>query len=83
VVSGNANGIHSHLQGADAFRVRNYLKTRYRLSPNFSFGLNLNTMVEKAGRFFIWKDADSGALRPIDNYVVDDFYRIFGFSMPT
>ncbi|MDZ4667448.1 MAG: TonB-dependent receptor [bacterium] len=80
VVSGNANGIHSHLQGADAFRVRNYLKTRYRLSPNFSFGLNLNTMVEKAGRFFIWKDADSGALRPIDNYVVDDFYRIVSFD---
>jgi outer membrane cobalamin receptor len=80
VLSGNANGVHSHLQGADAFRFRNYLKTRYRLNQNLNFGINLNAMVEKAGRFFIWQDADTGALKPIDNYVVDDFYRIISFD---
>lgn len=80
VLAGNLNGIHSHLQQADAFRGRNYLKTRYRVNKNFNFGLNVNTMVEKAGRFFIWQDADSGALKPFDNYVVDDFYRIVSFD---
>ena len=59
---------------------RNYLKTRYRLNQNLNFGINLNAMVEKAGRFFIWQDADTGALKPIDNYVVDDFYRIISFD---
>ncbi|MDP3929508.1 MAG: TonB-dependent receptor [Bacteroidota bacterium] len=80
VLAGNVNGIHSHLQGADAFRGRNYLKTRYRVNKNFNFGLNVNSMVEKAGRFFIWQDADTGALKPFDDYVVDDFYRIVSFD---
>ncbi|MCE2741070.1 MAG: TonB-dependent receptor [Sphingobacteriales bacterium] len=80
VLAGNLNSSHSHLQFNDAFRARNYLKTRYRVSKNFNFGLNVNTMIEKAGRFFIWQDADSGALKPFDNYVVDDFYRIVSFD---
>jgi len=76
VTCGNLNAIHSHLQFADAYRARNYLKTRYRFNKNFSAGINLNIMYEEAGRFFLWQNADSGALKPIDNYVVDDFYRI-------
>ncbi|MCG9881307.1 MAG: TonB-dependent receptor [Bacteroidia bacterium] len=76
VLAGNLNSVHSHLQGADAFRGRNYLKTRYRFSKNFNFGVNVNTMFEKSGRFFIWKDADTGALKPFDDYVVDDFFRV-------
>lgn len=80
VVCGNLNAVQSHLQYANAYRARNYIKTRYRFSKNFSAGVNFNFMYEQAGRFFIWQNADSGALKPIDNYVVDDFYRIFSFD---
>jgi outer membrane receptor protein involved in Fe transport len=80
VVCGNVNAVRSHLEFADSYRVRNYLKTRYRFNKNFSAGVNFNFMYEQAGRFFLWANADSGALRPLDNYVVDDFYRIFSFD---
>ncbi len=80
VVCGNLNAVHSHLQGADLYRGRNYLKTRYRFTPNLSAGINVNMMVEQAGRFFLWADADTGALKPLDNYVVDDFFRIVSFD---
>ncbi|GAB1447951.1 hypothetical protein MASR2M44_09530 [Bacteroidota bacterium] len=80
VVSGATYANRSHLMGADNYRARSYVKTRYRLSKNLSFGLNGNILFEKGGRYFLWNNADSGALKPFGNYIVEDFYRIFSFD---
>lgn len=80
VMSGNLNAVHSHLYLADQYRARTYIKTRYRFTKNFSAGLNMNIMFEQAGRFFLWNDSDSGALKPLSNYIVDDFFRIVSFD---
>jgi outer membrane cobalamin receptor len=77
---GNLNANRSHLLGGDNYRARTYFKTRYRYSKNLSFGVNGNIMFEKSGRFFLWNNADSGALRPFNNYIVEDFYRIFSID---
>lgn len=76
VWSGNLNAIRSHLYLADQFRGRTYLKTRYRFNKKLSAGININSMFNQQGRFFLWQNADSGALKPYNNYIVDDFYRI-------
>lgn len=76
VVCGNFNAVHSHLQFNDNFRGRNYLKTRYRFNKNFSAGINANFMIEQGGRFFLWKNADSGALQQFNDLLVNDFYRV-------
>jgi iron complex outermembrane receptor protein len=80
VWSGQAQSVRSHLQGADNQRARTYIKTRYNVSKNFSYGVNFNGMYERSGRFFLWKDADSGALKPLNDYVVDDLYRIISID---
>lgn len=80
VWSGNAQLTKSHLMGADNQRLRSYIKTRYRVSDKFSFGVNGNIMFEEGGRFFLWQNADSGALKPFDDYIVDDKWRIFSFD---
>lgn len=80
VWSGQAQAVRSHLYGADNQRARTYIKTRYSVNKNFSFGLNFNGMYERGGRFFLWQNADSGALKPLNNYIVDDLYRIVSFD---
>jgi iron complex outermembrane receptor protein len=77
---GNLNANRSHLLGGDNYRARTYFKTRYRYSKKLSFGVNGNVMFEKSGRFFLWNNADSGALKPFNNYIVEDFYRIFSID---
>ncbi len=80
VWSGNAQLTKSHLMGADNQRLRSYIKTRYRVNDKFSFGVNGNIMFEEGGRFFLWQNADSGALKPFDDYIVDDKWRIFSLD---
>ncbi|MFN4083127.1 MAG: TonB-dependent receptor domain-containing protein [Bacteroidia bacterium] len=76
VLCGNINAVRSHLYLADSYRGRNYIKTRFRVNEKLNFGINANIMYEEAGRFFLWHNADSGALRPYNDYTVDDFFRI-------
>ncbi len=77
---GNFHDNKSHLQGADVLRFRNYIKTRYRFNKNLSAGLNANFMLERSGKFFLWNDADSGALKPFQNYIAQDVYRVLSFD---
>jgi len=74
---GNIHDNKSFLYGADVLRFRNYIKTRYRLNDKLSFGLNANFMLDRSGKFFLWNDADSGALKPFQNYIAQDVYRVF------
>lgn len=79
VWSGNLSTLHSHLQYADELRGRTFIKTRYRLKkyPGLSVGLDANLMLEKSGRFLLWANADSGALKQFNNdNPMDDVYRI-------
>ncbi len=80
VVCGNLNAVRSHLMYNDNFRARNYLKTRYRFNKNFSAGINVNFMYEHGGRFFLWQDADSGALKQYNDLVRNDFFRVFSID---
>ncbi|MCU0422412.1 MAG: TonB-dependent receptor [Bacteroidia bacterium] len=79
VLSGNVSMTRSHLQLNDEFRGRYYIKTRYRSKkiPGLSFGVNSMMLLEKAGRFFIWENSDSGAFKPYDGSVGQDFWRIY------
>lgn len=79
VTSANINMVRSHLQQNDEYRARAYVKTRYRFKavPGLSVGVNGMLLFEKAGRFFLWENADSGALKPYDGSVGQDFWRIY------
>jgi outer membrane cobalamin receptor len=77
---GNIHDNKSYLYGADVLRFRNYIKTRYRLNDKLSFGVNANFMLDRSGKFFLWNDADSGALKPFNNYIAQDVYRVFSFD---
>ncbi len=77
---GNLHDNKSHLQGADVLRFRNYIKTRYRFNNNLSAGINANLMLERSGKFFLWNNADSGALKPFQNYIAQDVYRVFSLD---
>lgn len=79
VLSGNLSATRSHLQFADDFIARMYIKTRYRPTsiPNLTFGLNANMMFERDGRFFLWADADTGSLKQFNaSKPIDDVLRI-------
>ena len=68
---GNINANRSHIQYNDDYRLRTYVKTRYRFEniKGLSTGLNVTYMAKKGGRFFLWKDADSGSLAPFDGSI--------------
>lgn len=79
VCSGNLSAQRSHLQYADETRGRIFVKTRYRSKrfPGLSYGIDGNMMLEKSGRFLLWADADSGALKQFNNTnPMEDIYRI-------
>lgn len=82
VASANLNANRSHIQDNDEFRARTYFKTRYRFKEvkGLSAGLNGTYMAKKAGRFFIWKDADTGALIPFDGSIGYDKYFIYSID---
>jgi outer membrane receptor protein involved in Fe transport len=79
VLSGNVNANRSHIQNNDEFRARQYIKTRYRFKKikGLSVGINGTYMARKAGRFFLWQNADSGMLVPFDGSTGYDKYNIF------
>ncbi|MES2781129.1 MAG: TonB-dependent receptor [Bacteroidota bacterium] len=79
VASANASATRSHIQFNDEFRLRSYVKTRYRFKniKGLSAGINFNAMIKKNGRFFLWKNADSGALVPFSGSMGYDKYYIF------
>ncbi len=82
VASANANANRSHIQDNDEFRGRTYFKTRYRFKQvkGLSAGVNGTFMAKKGGRFFIWKDADTGALVPFDGSIGYDKYFIYSID---
>jgi outer membrane receptor protein involved in Fe transport len=79
ILSGNFNMTRSYLQENDEYRGRTFLKTRYRFKKikGLSVGVNSMVMLQKAGRFFLWADLDSGAFKPYDGSVGQDFWRIY------
>lgn len=82
VASTNATATRSHIQSNDEFRLRTYVKTRYRFKniQGLSAGINFNAMIKKNGRFFLWKNADSGSLVPFDGSIGYDKYYIFSID---
>jgi outer membrane receptor protein involved in Fe transport len=85
VVSANAYANRSQIQMNDEFRFRSYVKTRYRFKniKGLSMGVNGTYMIKKAGRFFLWANADSGALKPFDESMGYDKYNIYSIDQHT
>lgn len=79
VASSNLHINRSFIQLNDELRARAYVKTRYRFQQikGLSAGLNGTFMAKKAGRFFLWKDADSGSLKPFDESTGFDKFHIY------
>jgi len=69
-VAGNVRSERSYLQGGDRQHVRLNFKSRHRPKKieRLTYGLNFNQMYEQWGRFFLWRDADSGAYIPLGGY---------------
>lgn len=82
VWSGNLFSFDNYLQQADEHRVRTYVKTRYRSKKieGLNYGLNANVLYEKAGRFYLWENADSGALKPFSGNEEQFPMRIFSID---
>jgi iron complex outermembrane receptor protein len=82
VMSGNVNAEHSYLQQNDEFKARTYFKTRYRFKSikGLTAGINSSFMLQKSGRFFLWKDGDSGAYQPFAGSAGQDFYKIYSLD---
>ena len=82
VMSGNVDAVRSYIQDNDNYRARMYFKTRYRFKsiPGLSVGLNGNVMLKKAGRFFLWADADSNNLKPYGGSAAVDYYRVWSID---
>jgi outer membrane receptor protein involved in Fe transport len=82
VASANLYANRSQIQFNDEFRGRAYVKTRYRFKQikGLSAGINANYMAKKAGRFFLWQNADSGALKPFDGSMGYDKYHILSLD---
>lgn len=79
IFSGNLNMTRSYLQLNDEYRARSFIKTRYRFEKvkGLSIGLNSMMMYQKAGRFIIWENLDSGAFKPYDGSAGQDFWKIY------
>jgi iron complex outermembrane receptor protein len=66
VWTGNIYTQNSYLQQADNNRARMYIKTRYRDQKikGLSYGVNINMLMEKTGRFYLWQDGDTNIFKP-------------------
>jgi len=65
VAGGNINMERSFLQDNDQNRYRLSFKTRYqsKKKPDLHYGVNVNGMYERSGRFFLWQNSREGAYR--------------------
>lgn len=77
VIGTNYHYEKSYLESNDQFRYRATFKTRYRpkKNPFWATGVNGNFMWERSGRFFLWQDGDTSALR-ISDGSNDQYYFI-------
>ncbi|MFA7381710.1 MAG: TonB-dependent receptor [Bacteroidia bacterium] len=82
VWTGNVFSYDNFLQQNDEHRIRTYVKTRYRSKKieGLSYGLNANVLYEKAGRFYLWENADSGAYKPFSGNEEQFPMRIFSID---
>jgi outer membrane receptor protein involved in Fe transport len=85
VASANVYANRSFIQMNDEYKARAYIKTRYRFKKikGLSTGINGEYMVKKAGRFFLWQNADSGALKPFDGSIGYDRFNIYSIDQHT
>lgn len=74
VFGGNFHFDRSALEGNDQMRGRVNFKFQHRFKkvPGLSFGINGNFMYERAGRFVLWKDADTNIYKKL--FGSDDKY---------
>jgi iron complex outermembrane receptor protein len=79
VFGGNVHHNRSHIVKADENRYRFNWKTKYRINDRTTFGVNGNFMHHKIGTYFIWMDADTNALRHIDDAAFNR-YRTFSLD---
>jgi len=65
VAGGNINLERSFLQDNDQNRYRLSFKTRYhsKKKPDLYYGINVNGMYERSGRFFLWQNSREGAYK--------------------
>lgn len=82
VSSANVYTERSYIELNDQYRARAYMKTRYRFSsvPGLTAGVNGTLLFKKAGRFFLWSDADTNILKPFNGSTGQDFYRIWSID---
>lgn len=71
VIGGAAQDHDSHLLGQYSNRARLNWKTRFHPDNNdrLTWGVNGNVMSDREGLFFLWADADTGALIPFQGYL--------------
>lgn len=60
---------NSYLKDIYNRRGRINMNTRYRISSNFSVGLNVNAQMSRSANFFFWNNADSGLYIPAEGTV--------------
>lgn len=76
VTGGNFLVNNSYLQQADDRQIRLNFKTRYidPQNPGLTYGVNVNTMWQDFGRFFLWKDGITAAYEPMEGTISRDTY---------
>lgn len=76
VTGGNFMVNNSYLQQADDRQLRLNFKTRY-IHPKkqgLTYGVNVNTMWQDFGRFFLWKHGLTAAYEPMEGTISRDQY---------
>ena len=72
VVGGNYFKDDGYRQGENENRGRINFNTRYKFNtPGLYAGINVNTMINKATIFFLWKNDTTGAYLPAENTLSD------------
>lgn len=66
----------SYLMYGDQQQIRLYGKLRFHppKKPNLNYGVNINSMAQKYGRFFLWAAADTAAYEPFDGDSYDRYF---------
>lgn len=73
-----ANGLinDSYLRYGDQRQLRLYAKLRFHHPriENLNYGVNVNSMIQHFGRFFLWAGADTAAYEPFDGSSYDRYF---------